>query len=56
VGHPNFYPRFGFSSKTAAHLESPFSGHEAFMAVELAPRALHGVSGKVQYPPPFDSV
>ena len=53
VGHPHFYQRFGFSSKTAAHLESPFAGRGSFMAVELVPGALDGVKGRVQYPPPF---
>jgi putative acetyltransferase len=53
LGHSHFYPRFGFSAKLAAHLESPFSGSESFMAVELVPGALDGVVGRVQYPPPF---
>jgi putative acetyltransferase len=52
LGHPHFYQRFGFSSKLAARLESPYSG-ETFMAVELVPGALDGVIGKVMYPPPF---
>jgi putative acetyltransferase len=53
VGHPPFYPRFGFSSKLAAHLDSLFSGRESFMALELVPGALNHVSGRVVYPPPF---
>jgi putative acetyltransferase len=53
LGHPHFYPRFGFSPNLAAHLESPFSGKDSFMAVELVPGALDGVTGRVQYPPPF---
>jgi putative acetyltransferase len=53
LGHAHFYPRFGFSLKLAAHLESPFSGSASFMAVELVPGALDGVAGRVQYPPPF---
>jgi putative acetyltransferase len=55
VGHPHYYQRFGFSSKLAAHLESPYSGRDSFMAVELVPRALDGVTGRVQYPPPFEA-
>jgi putative acetyltransferase len=55
VGHPHFYPRFGFSSKLAAQLESPYSGREFFMALELVPGALQGVAGKVEYPPPFET-
>jgi putative acetyltransferase len=53
LGHAHFYPRFGFSPKLAAHLESPFSGSDSFMAVDLAPGALDDVAGQVQYPPPF---
>jgi putative acetyltransferase len=53
LGHAHFYPRFGFSPNLAAHLASPFSGSEFFMAVELVPGALDGVAGGVQYPPPF---
>ncbi len=53
LGHPAFYPRFGFSPKLAASLDSPFSGRESFMALELVPGALEGLAGRVQYPPPF---
>jgi putative acetyltransferase len=53
LGHPDFYPRFGFSSELAAGLESPFSGKPSFMALELAEGALEGVSGKVRYPAAF---
>jgi putative acetyltransferase len=51
LGHPHFYPRFGFSAAIAAHLEAPFRG-EAFMALELAPGALAG-RGRVTYPVAF---
>ncbi len=53
LGHAHFYPRFGFSAKLAAHLESPFSGSDSFMALELVPGTLDDVVGRVQYPPPF---
>jgi putative acetyltransferase len=52
LGHPGFYPRFGFSAELAERLRSPYSG-EAFMAMELVPGALNGVEGEVCYPPPF---
>jgi putative acetyltransferase len=52
LGHPEFYPRFGFSAGLAQRLTAPFSG-PAFMALELDPAALHGISGRVAYPPPF---
>jgi putative acetyltransferase len=53
LGHPAFYPRFGFSARLAERLKAPFSG-EAFMALELVPGALEGVDGEVRYPPPFE--
>ena len=52
LGHPEYYPRFGFSSSKASSLESPFPP-EAFMAVELSVGALNGIQGAVIYPPPF---
>lgn len=52
LGHPSYYPRFGFSTDKAALLEAPFP-REAFMAMELVHGALVGVQGKVIYPPPF---
>lgn len=52
VGHPNFYPRFGFSTEKSLSLESPFP-QDAFMAMELRPGALEGVHGTVKYPAAF---
>jgi putative acetyltransferase len=52
VGHPDYYPRFGFSTDRAKSLESPFP-REAFMAMELRWGALDGVHGSVVYPPAF---
>jgi putative acetyltransferase len=52
LGHPNYYPRFGFSVEKARSLESPFHAN-AFMAMELIPGALDGVRGKVRYPAAF---
>jgi len=54
LGHPHFYQRFGFSSELVAQLESPYSGRESFMAVELVPGSLDDVTGRVEYPPPFE--
>jgi len=52
VGHPDYYPRFGFSSAKAMSLESPFP-REAFMAMELVEGALRSVQGVVVYPTAF---
>ena len=55
LGHPNYYPRFGFSAELAGNLSSRYSG-EAFMALELMPGALSGVSGEFVFAPPFGTV
>jgi putative acetyltransferase len=52
LGHPDYYPRFGFSSQRARPLDSPFRP-EAFMALELGPGALEGIRGKVRYSAAF---
>lgn len=52
LGHPDYYPRFGFSAALARNLASPFSG-EVFMALELVPGALAGERGSVSYPAAF---
>jgi putative acetyltransferase len=52
LGHPSYYPRFGFSAERARHLTGPFGG-ESFMALELASGALDGKDVTVLYPRPF---
>ena len=52
VGHPTYYPRFGFSSERARPLGHPFPP-DAFMALELAPGALDDTRGWVKYPRAF---
>ena len=55
IGHPKYYPRFGFSPARAQGLKVPFPvPYEAFLALELVPGALDGLAGMVKYPPPFD--
>lgn len=53
LGHPAYYPRFGFSAAAASKLVSPYAG-EAFMALELTPDALRGTVGAVTYPDAFE--
>jgi len=52
LGHPDYYPRFGFSTEKARALESPFPSY-AFMAMELSLNALGGICGRVRYPVAF---
>jgi putative acetyltransferase len=53
LGHPDFYPRFGFSAELARPLKYPFGDGAAWMALELEKGALEGIEGRVEYPPPF---
>jgi putative acetyltransferase len=47
LGHADYYPRFGFSARTARRLQAPFSG-PMFMALELKAGCLKG-GGRVRY-------
>ncbi|WP_400190787.1 GNAT family N-acetyltransferase [Hymenobacter sp. B81] len=54
LGHPGYYPRFGFEPAGRWGIEAPFAvPAEAFMALELAPGALTGAAGTVRYPAEF---
>ncbi len=35
LGHPRYYPKFGFSAEAAQKVVSPYSGSPSFMAIEL---------------------
>jgi len=55
VGHPNFYPRFGFRRGSAYDLRSEFDvPDEVFMVAELRPGALAGRRGVVRYVSEFN--
>lgn len=57
LGHPAYYPRFGFAPELAKSLQCPFGDcGNAWMALELIPGALDRVHGKVIYPRVFDGV
>jgi putative acetyltransferase len=51
LGHPGFYPRFGFAAAAASGLRAPFSGPE-FMALELVAGALPA-GAALRYPESF---
>ena len=53
LGHPAYYPRFGFSATLAQRLAAPYAG-PAFMALELVPNCLAG-GGSVHYPAAFQN-
>jgi len=55
LGHPTYYPRFGFQRASGFGLRCTFdSPDESFMAMELRPGALAGRAGLVRYLPEFD--
>jgi putative acetyltransferase len=50
LGHPNYYPRFGFEPAAARGIGNEYGAPpEAFMVLELVPGALSGVSGTAVY-------
>ena len=50
LGHPEYYPRFGFVPSSRFGIDSEFDvPDDVFMAVELRPEALSGVTGRVEY-------
>lgn len=54
MGHPQYYPKFGFEKASRWGIKAPFEvPEEAFMALELKENALDKVSGIVEYPSVF---
>jgi putative acetyltransferase len=54
LGHPDYYPRFGYSAEATANIDSPYRGAgPAFMALALTPGALDQPL-KADYPAAFD--
>ncbi|MGQ0569035.1 MAG: GNAT family N-acetyltransferase [Armatimonadota bacterium] len=57
LGHPEYYPRFGFLPSVRFGIGCEYEvPQEAFMAVELQPGYLSGVSGKIKYHAAFSNV
>ena len=54
LGHPEYYPRFGFVPAGQHGIRPPFPvREEAFMARELRMGVLGQMKGQVEYPPEF---
>lgn len=54
VGHPGYYPRFGFLPASRWGLQWEVDvPDEAFMALELCPGSLAGIRGVVRFRPEF---
>ena len=57
LGHPEYYPRFGFRPAARAGLGCEYPvPDDTFMVVELTPGALAGRRGLVKYHPAFAEV
>ncbi|PEC82807.1 GNAT family N-acetyltransferase [Bacillus cereus] len=54
LGHPEYYPKFGFKKASEWNIKAPFEvPDEVFMVKELTENALEGVEGVVQYSSAF---
>ena len=52
LGHPAYYPRFGFASAAGRGIGNEYGAPpEAFMVLDLVPGALDGVAGTARYDP-----
>jgi putative acetyltransferase len=56
LGHPAYYPRFGFEPAAARGLHYAEGFERAFFVAELEPGALAGRRGVVRYRPEFDGL
>ena len=57
LGHPEYYPRFGFLPSSRFGIDSEYEvPEEVFMAKELQPGALSGKTGRVKYHAAFSNV
>jgi predicted N-acetyltransferase YhbS len=55
LGHPTYYPKFGFKPASLWKIRAQFEvPDEVFMALELTDNALSHVQGNVQYSKAFD--
>jgi putative acetyltransferase len=54
LGHPAYYPRFGFCPERARAMSSPYTCHgDSWMVAELIPGALPQSPSTVAYPAPW---
>jgi putative acetyltransferase len=57
LGHPDYYPRFGFVPASRLALCSEYDvADEVFMAIEIGEGALNGAGGTVRYARPFSGL
>ena len=56
LGHPSYYPKFGFKKASERELANEYQADEAFMAIELTPGILNNYKGLVKYAPEFNEL
>lgn len=57
LGHPSFYPKFGFVPAVSKGIRPPFNvSDDVFMVYEVKEHALENVNGIVKYPDAFSNV
>jgi len=57
LGHPEFYPRFGFAPSSRFGIGCEYEvPEEVFMVMELQPEYLRGASGTIKYHAAFGNV
>ncbi len=55
LGHPDYYPRFGYQKASLYEITAPFPVPDAaFLIKALTPKGLAGVHGKVRYAKAFE--
>ena len=57
LGHPEYYPRFGFERASRRGIKAQWPGipDDVFMVVVMVPGVMRGVSGVVRYRDEFDT-
>jgi putative acetyltransferase len=53
LGHPAYYPRFGFQKASLFRLDNEYGAQDEFMVLELQPESLPAAGGQVKYGPEF---
>jgi len=57
VGHPEYYPRFGFEKASKYGISPPFNVPDtAFFAIELEKDGLKNCNGTIEYPSEYNEV
>jgi putative acetyltransferase len=57
LGHPQYYPKFGFEPASKWNIKSPFEvADNVFIALELIPDEIKNKNGIVEYAKEFNEV